>query len=121
MATFSDRLKELRKEKGLTQKDLAKILYVNQSAVSKYELGTNLPENRFLVQLADYFNVSTDYLLGKSDNRNESINNSTYEKKLKEILECFIDNGYDPNDITKEEFSSLLDTYMKFKGFNKKD
>lgn len=120
MATFSDRLKELRKEKRLTQKDLAKILYVNQSAVSKYELGTNLPENKFLVKLADYFKVSTDYLLGKSDNRNETENiNSIYDKKLKEILECFIERGYNPNDMTKEEFGSLLDAYATFKGLKK--
>ena len=119
MATFSDRLKELRKENGLTQKDLAKILYVNQSAVSKYELGTNLPENRFLVQLADYFNVSTDYLLGKSDNRNESINNSIYEKKLKEILECFVENGYDPNEVTKEDIKAVVDAYIALKGIKK--
>lgn len=120
MATFSDRLKELRKEKGLTQKDLAKVLYVNQSAISKYELGTNSPENKFLVQLADYFNVSTDYLLGKSDIRtNNKCKEELIEKKLKEILNCFIEAGYDPNEITKEEFKLVLDTYMNLKGIKK--
>ena len=48
MASFSERLKELRKEKKLTQKQLADILFIDKSSICKYETGVNYPENRFL-------------------------------------------------------------------------
>lgn len=74
MSTFSVRLKELRKERRLTQKQLAQILFVDDTSISKYENGKNGPENVILQQMADYFNVSIDYLLGRTDNRNSSNN-----------------------------------------------
>lgn len=61
---LKDRLKVLRKEKQLTQKDLADILEVSPKAISFYELGERQPSNEMLLKLAKYFNVSTDYLLG---------------------------------------------------------
>lgn len=81
MSTFSVRLKELRKEKRLTQKQLAEILFVDDTSISKYENGKNGPENLILQQMADYFNVSIDYLLGRSDNRN-STNSETWTPTL---------------------------------------
>lgn len=68
MSTFGERLKELRKEKRLTQKQLAQILFIDDTSISKYENGKNGPENVILNQIADYFEVSTDYLLGRDEN-----------------------------------------------------
>ena len=59
-------IKSLRKEKGLTQVDLASILHIDQTTVSKWELGKTLPDTATLITLAGYFDVSTDYLLGRS-------------------------------------------------------
>lgn len=67
---FSIRLRNLRIEKGLTQKELADILNMQNIAISKYELGERNPDNETLINLANYFSVSTDYLLGKSDVKN---------------------------------------------------
>ncbi len=65
-----ERLKLLRKELKKTQSDLANILGITVSAYGNYELGQREPDNANLVKLARYFNVSTDYLLGLSDERN---------------------------------------------------
>ena len=66
---FSARIKELRKEQKLKQKDLAGILECSESHYQKIEYGQiNLPATDMIL-LADYFGVSTDYLLGLTDRR----------------------------------------------------
>lgn len=64
-----ERLKTLRREKGMTQAEMAKLLGVSQVTFLKYEKGSVEPNQESLKKLADYFHVSTDYLLGKSDLR----------------------------------------------------
>lgn len=61
---FNERLKELREEQGLLQADLAKILSVSKSTVSGWEIGRNQPSYDMLIDVARYFDVSIDYLLG---------------------------------------------------------
>lgn len=63
-----DRLKELRKEKHLTQVQLAELMGLERSSIGKYEGNKgNLPSPEILQQLADFFDVSIDYLLGRTD------------------------------------------------------
>lgn len=69
MANFGERLKLLREEKQITQKDLAKILSLANSTVSQYESNKRDPDSTTLQKLADYFNVTLDFLLGRSDFR----------------------------------------------------
>ena len=64
-STFGDRIKELRKNKGLTQKQMAVIYGVNERNWQKYEGGNFLPNAHGLIWLADYFGVSLDYLVGR--------------------------------------------------------
>lgn len=59
------RLKELRKEKKLSQEQIAKILSVTQRTYGGYELETSEPSIQTLCNLADYYNVSLDYLVGR--------------------------------------------------------
>lgn len=68
-----NRLKLLREERGLFQKDIATLLNVSIPAVNQYESGKRDMSTETVVKLAEYFGVSTDYLLGKSDNRNSDI------------------------------------------------
>lgn len=65
-----NRLKLLREEKGLIQKDIAKLLNVSIPAINQYENGKRDMSTETVIKLAEYFDVSTDYLLGKSDIRN---------------------------------------------------
>ena len=60
-----DRLKSLRASKKISQKDFAQALKVSQQTVASWESGRTEPSNTALKEIADYFNVSTDYLLGR--------------------------------------------------------
>ncbi len=61
------RLKQLRKAKGLSQQRLATDLNTNQNTISRYETGERQPSIDELIRIADYFNVSVDYLLERTD------------------------------------------------------
>lgn len=61
------RLRELRKAKGISQLKLAMDLHTNQNTISRYETGEREPGLKELIRLADYFGVSLDYLVGRSD------------------------------------------------------
>lgn len=60
-------IKELRKEKGLTQEGLAAVLGVTQDSISLWELDKRLPDTLYIVEMAKLFEVTSDYLLGLSD------------------------------------------------------
>lgn len=62
------RLKELREQRNITQVRLAMELGINQNALSRYETGAREADYRTLILLADYFHVSIDYLLERTDN-----------------------------------------------------
>lgn len=68
MTSFSDRLRELRKSKNLTQINMAQFLGCTERHYQKIEHGNVKFNQDNLIKLADFFNVSTDYLLGRSDN-----------------------------------------------------
>lgn len=72
MQTFSSRLIALRKERQMTQADLAKAIHKTRSTVSGYETEGKEPDYEMLCSLAEYFGVSTDYLLGRADTRTHS-------------------------------------------------
>ena len=68
MAKFGELLSELRQSRGMTQKELAKVLYVSDGTISNYENGVHYPDVEKLMDIADFFNVTTDYLLGRCKN-----------------------------------------------------
>ncbi len=67
-------LKELRKMKGLNQSDLAKMLDVSLQAYQKYEYGTAEPNQNSMVKLADFYGVTTDFLLGRTPSQTTDLN-----------------------------------------------
>ena len=67
MTVFGIRLKELRKEKNISQQTLALEIKHSQQVVSNWESGTVEPTASAIVAVADYFDVSADYLLGRKD------------------------------------------------------
>lgn len=97
--TLGSRIQELREEKNISRKHLAQILKISYSAMSKYETNERFPEKEILVQLADYFNVSIDYLIGRSNIR--------VDKDLKIALNALSTDGLDDNDI--EMVKNLID------------
>ena len=67
MTEFGNRLKELRKEKDISQKKLALEILYSQSVVCDWENNVSEPTASAIVAVADYFDVSTDYLLGRKE------------------------------------------------------
>ena len=78
---FATRLKKLRFEKDITQAEFAKVIGVSQQTVASWEVGRTEPANEALKNIADYFNVSTDYLLGREDT-SKNISLSDEQKNL---------------------------------------
>lgn len=133
---FSQRLKYLRKEKKLTQNDMAELLGITRQGYAKYESGSGEPDIKAIDKLANFFNVTTDYLLGRSDIKNpeqmtnEGISNEDYEKLTayqKEVVDFIISREnlffYDqPQKILDalEEFEMFYE-FTKKRDQNKKD
>lgn len=89
MVNMGDKLKTLRIEKKLTQKQVADRIGLAISAVSSYESGTRYPSYDTLVKLTRIFHVSTDYLLGITDKRNVDV--SGLEEDEIEIVTELVD------------------------------
>ncbi|HHT7814565.1 TPA: helix-turn-helix domain-containing protein [Streptococcus suis] len=97
------RLKELRTEAGLTQKEIAEKIHVGQNSYSNWENGNRKPTAEITSKLADFFKVPIDYLLGNSEIRNP------YEKSEFESLFDQLD------DEQKEKAIRFLDNLIKEK------
>ena len=66
---FGERIRKLREEAGFNQPQFAQLLNVKTATINRYENDVREPEYATLIQIADFFNVSTDYLLGRTENR----------------------------------------------------
>jgi transcriptional regulator with XRE-family HTH domain len=109
---FGERLKALREEMKLTRDALAGILAVSYSTVSKYETNVRFPDKKTLVNLADFFDVSLDYLLCRSDIR------ETAEKVLNDSRNKFLVNSPQNTYMADEDLSSeAILEIEKFKEF----
>ncbi len=69
---IADKIKYLREEKKITQADLAKTLGITRSSVNAWEMGISVPSTQYIVELANIFKVSTDFLLGRNTSANIS-------------------------------------------------
>lgn len=85
MALFASVLRELRNSRGLTQHELAKQTGILRSRISMYELGQREPDFAVLEQLADFFNVDVDYLLGRT-NKTTVLPQSSLTAEEQELL-----------------------------------
>lgn len=90
MKNFSIRLKELRKEKKLTQQEFANNLKIKRANVAKWETDKAIPDVETIQKIADYFEVNSRYLLGKSDERNLLIKGLKNEESMYIFLDAFL-------------------------------
>ena len=90
-AEFSENIRKLRTERGLSQTELAKRLGVNKSIISAYENQERLPSLNMLAKLSYQFNVSMEYLLGVSRNKTVDVSNLTTEQisAVTAVIELF--------------------------------
>ncbi|AHZ54581.1 MULTISPECIES: helix-turn-helix domain-containing protein [Bacillus cereus group] len=85
MKTFGNIIRDLRKQKGITQKELAQSLKLSESTIGMYERNERQPDYNTLIRIADYFNVSTDFLLGRDSNVKADRNNKELDQWLNDI------------------------------------
>lgn len=100
------RIRELRKERKMTMKQLGEIIGVAESTISLYETGKRQPDNDILQRLADFFDTSTDYLLGRTDEKSEN----SLDKQLEGV--DFALWG-EVHDLTDEEKQDIIN-FVKF-------
>lgn len=103
---FADRIKELRKEKGMTQVDLAKALGVSTGTVAMWETGKRNPSFDMLNTLSDLFDKRIDYILGTSDDARSP---KLTEEELDQLAEWTVEQDYED---TLRKYA-LLDDYGK--------
>ena len=77
---IADRMKSLRDERGLSQSDVARALNVNRMTINNYENGKRTPDIEFAMNCADFFEVTVEYLSGRTEFRNTDDFNNTVEK-----------------------------------------
>jgi len=104
MATFSERLKLLRLEKEKTLEALAHELGTTKTTLSRYENNKRTPDSDFIKIAADYFNVTTDYLLGRSDIRNPYEQKSNVSDNIDENKQ---NKSFDIDDLSPESKKEL--------------
>ena len=92
---IGERLKALRKSKGITQRELAEVLNIRKATVSLYETNVNEPSDLIKIKIAKYFNTSVDYLIGVIDDEV-----SYYDKNI--FLKL-------PDDISADEYRLIND------------
>lgn len=104
-----DILKQLRKEKKLTQEQLAKELKVSKSLIGMVESGKQEGGRGLNFKVAEFFDVSIDFLEGKASSRKDVSENK--RKMVSEFLEMLVDNGIikDPNNIPDDISDAILD------------
>lgn len=95
MAQFDKILKLLRKEKNMSQQELADALGISKSSINMYERGERQPNFEILETIADYFNIDIDYLLGRTSKTTRLINPNT------------IAVHFDSNEFTEEELEKI--------------
>ena len=108
------RLKELRKQRRLSQLKLAMDLNMNQNSISRYENGEREADYATLIKLADYFDVSLDYIFARTDKPQ----GETYEFKPKaaperEEMRRFIEMCFDPQSPMNEKLKETLFRMME--------
>ena len=104
MSKFPTRLKELREEKGLLSKDFAKTMSVEPATITNWEKGNRFPKDDVLIKIADYFDCSTDYLLGRTDDKLSKVYSGMLHNQT---IEIEIDKGY-PHELTAEEVQNII-------------
>ena len=105
---MKNRLKELRQQRGLYQKDIASYLNIAVSTYSYWEKGTYEPDQAVLSKLADYFNVSVDYLLGREEKSSPAQQESggiVIPEKYKDVAVAFYGG---PDNLTQADIDDIV-------------
>lgn len=115
---FGKKLKELRLEKKINQSELGEIIGISPSTVGMYERDQRFPDKDILGKLADYFGVTVDYLLGRTDERNLHKEKPKLDSSIKTIAAHRININEDlPDDAIDKinEYIKMVELMYKNK------
>ena len=104
---FSIRLKELRTLKGLSQRELAAIFKVSTGTVGNWEVGTREPDFKMTMQLADFFQVSVDYLMGHNTEPPTTNNTMTYTNDEQKLISDYRSLNFACKKLVKQTIETL--------------
>ena len=104
--SFGNRLKSLREKNNISREELAKLLDLSYWAISKYENNERIPDHETINKIADYFIVTIDYLLGRSDNPSPSPK-STIDEEWPGVANILRRNGKNLLQRIKKELKKL--------------
>ena len=120
---FAERIKELRKEKGITQLELSQAMNLSKGTIAMWEVGKREANFATLSKLSDYFHVPIDYLLGRSNDRSDDALDKEFERTVLDVMseEDVIDTILDflhldyygklaVRALVKSEYDRCLDT-----------
>ncbi|HHW26216.1 MAG TPA: helix-turn-helix transcriptional regulator [Firmicutes bacterium] len=140
--SLGKRLVALREQQGLSREELAKRLNLSYWAIAKYETDERMPSPDILSRLADFFGVSIDYLVGRTDDPGRPANDSTtsnpslpdWVKQLPPDMQQFVEEeskhgwpylrlarGLKMQDLSKEELMAIVETWMDAKSRHEKE
>lgn len=108
-----ENLKKLREEAGVTQKQLADAVSVSQQSINKYENHNIEPDIATLVQIADFFHTSVDYLIGHSSIRRKVESVAPYDLTAKEA--SLIDQYRNLTDKQQESIHLIMENYLEMR------
>lgn len=128
------RIKKLREASNISQITLSKHLNISNTTLSQYETGKRIPSDEIKNKLADYFNVSLDYLLGRTNNKNAidipqeytdeykvtSKDKKQYIEHMKKANEAFFMNDEFNEEDKKEILDTMNEIFWKAKAMNKR-
>lgn len=110
---FPERLKQLRLEANLTQKDVAQHFQTSRQSYAQWEKGLRTPSSENLEKLANFFNVTTDYLLGKTNIKKEIPEGEELEKELDRAIDNSVGfEGKPVSDRDRETIKRVLREYF---------
>lgn len=112
MRTFGETVKLLRNKLDITGEDLGKVLNVSKPAISNWENNNRTPDIEMLIKIADYFNVTLDYLMGRADHPtgywvNDKIDNDE--------IAIEVDRDVYPDNLTHAQVLKIIEKYNKLK------
>jgi transcriptional regulator with XRE-family HTH domain len=117
MQIVAERLKLLRTSVGLSQKKIAEMMGIRQASINRYETEKAIPSAKYMIWYADYFDVSLDYIYGRTDKPQGKLydynpaalkDKITGQEQIKEFLEFLFEPGTTGNEKLKASLAELL-------------
>ena len=113
MKELGARLRTLREGVGLSQAKIAKLIGISQVSINRYESGNGFLPEKTLLWYADYFDVSLDYIFGRTDNPQGKLYDFKPKIEDNDEMRLFIDMCFDPNSPMSGKLKEMLLQMMK--------